>query len=367
MKVPFMDLKFYYNELKPELNAAYERVMNSGWYIQGAEVRSFEEEFAEYCETKYCIGVGNGLDALYLILRGYDIGEGDEVIVPSNTFIATWFAVSQVGAIPIPVEPDERTFNIDVSLIETAVTSRTKAIIPVHLYGHPADMDPIMKIAKKFDLKVIEDAAQAHGARYKGRCVGAIGHAAGFSFYPGKNLGAFGDAGAVVTNDPELAGKIRALGNNGSKEKYNHELIGCNSRLDELQAAFLRVKLSKMEEWNLLRNKVAAHYLDALSGIPNLALPIVEDWADHVWHLFVVRHPQRELIQQALKEMAIGTLIHYPIPPNRSGAYVLNSLNISKLPIAEGLARKVLSIPIGPSLNTEDATYVSDSLRKVCG
>jgi len=261
ISIPFLDLHHTYLELKEELNEAVHRVLNSGWYLLGDEVQHFEEEFAVYCGASYCVCVGSGLDALHLILRAYEIGPGDEVIVPSNTYIATWLAVTHAGAIPVPVEADERTYNIDPAYIMEAITARTKAIIPVHLYGQPADMDPICDIAREYKLKVIEDAAQAHGARYKGKRVGTLGDAGGFSFYPSKNLGAAGDGGAVVTNDDKLAGKIRMLRNYGSKQKYVHELQGFNSRLDEMQAAMLRVKLGKLDEYNLYRRKLASIYL----------------------------------------------------------------------------------------------------------
>ncbi len=289
MKVPFLDLSSPYTELKEELDAAYLRVMGSGWYILGREVQAFEEEFAAYCGAEHCVGVGNGLEALHLILRAYGIGEGDEVIVPANTYIATWLAASYAGARPVPVEPDERTYNLDAGLVEAAITPRTRAIIAVHLYGQPADMDPINEVASRYGLKVIEDAAQAHGARYKGRPAGALGDAAGFSFYPGKNLGAVGDGGAVVTDDAVLADGVRVLRNYGSRVKYHNEVRGFNSRLDELQAALLRVKLTRLDEWNARRKALAARYAEALRGVPDLTLPSEPEWAEPVWHLFVAR------------------------------------------------------------------------------
>lgn len=356
MKVPFMNLKAYYDELKPEMDQAYQRVMNSGYYIQGSELAAFEKEFADYCETEHCIGVANGLDALHLILRAYGIGQGDEVIVPSNTFIATWLAVSHTGAIPVPVEPDEKSFNINPHLIEAAITGKTKAIVAVHLYGCPADMTAILGIAKRYDLKVIEDAAQAHGARHNGRRVGALGDAAGFSFYPGKNLGAFGDAGAVTTNDSDLAGKIRELGNYGSRVKYEHNVVGFNSRLDELQAAFLRVKLHQMEMWNSKRNEVAKIYLQELSGIEEIELPTIAKGNEHVWHLFVIRVKNREKVMKSLYTMGIGSLIHYPISPHMSGAYASMGYKIGDLPVCEVMAAEVLSIPIYPGINALEVT-----------
>src|SRR3954470_15148528 len=278
MKVPFLDFVGPYEELKPELDEAYFRFMRSAWYILGKEVEAFEKKYAQYCGSKYCIGVANGLEALHLVLRAYGIGAGDEVIVPSNTYIATWLAVSYADATPVPVEPDPRTPNIDPARIEAALTSRTKAIMPVHLYGQPADMDPIMAIAEKHGLKVIEDNAQAQGALYKGRRTGSLGHAAGHSFYPGKNLGALGDAGAVTTDDAALADRVRTLRNYGSKKKYYNDLKGYNSRLDELQAAFLRVKLKKLDEWNQRRRAIAELYLSRMSS-SELVLPKVPSWA----------------------------------------------------------------------------------------
>lgn len=321
MKVPFLDMKAPYLELQEEIDLVYRRVMDSGWYILGKEVEAFEAEFAAYCGTKYCIGVGNGLDALHLIVRAMGIGAGDEVIVPANTYIASWLGVSLAGAIPIPVEPDEKTHNINPQQIEAAITERTQAIMAVHLYGQPADMDGINAIAQQYNLMVIEDAAQAHGAKYKGKRVGSLGNAAGFSFYPTKNLAAFGDGGAITTNDGDLVDKIRLLRNYGSRVKYENEIQGYNSRLDEVQAAFLRMKLAKLDDWNARRAKVAQKYLDCLIKNSNLTLPFVPEWAEPVWHLFVVNLPQREIVRQQLREAGIDTLIHYPIPPHLSSAY----------------------------------------------
>jgi len=364
MKVPFLELKPTYDELRGALDAAYHRVMDSGWYLLGNEIESFEAGFAKYCEAKHCVAVGNGLDALHLILRAYNIGAGDEVIVPTNTFIATWLAVSYAGATPVPVEPDLKTFNLDPNRIEAAISPKTKAIMPVHLYGQPADMDPIMDIARKHGLKVVEDNAQAQGARYKGRRTGSLGDAAGNSFYPGKNLGAFSDAGAVTTNDAELAGKIRTLRNYGSKKKYFNDEKGFNSRLDELQAAFLQVKLEKLDEWNARRRGVAASYLTELSQAPNLVLPFVPKWAEPVWHLFVVRHPRRDELQQKLTAAGIGTLIHYPVPPHRSGAYADGKWKRHDFPVAEELAGTVLSLPMGPHLSLEQAGRAVEEIRR---
>jgi dTDP-4-amino-4,6-dideoxygalactose transaminase len=362
MNIPFLDLKAPHDELRAELHAAFERVLDSGWYILGNEVTQFEKEFADYCECQHCVAVGNGLDALHLILRAYGIGEGDEVIVPSNTYIATWLAASYAGATLIPVEPDERTYNIDPALVEAAITPRTRAVIAVHLYGQPADMDAINTIARKHNLKVIEDAAQAHGARYKGRRVGTLGDAAGFSFYPGKNLGAIGDGGAVTTNDPELAGRVRVLGNYGSYVKYHNEVKGFNSRLDELQAAFLREKLKKLDEWNERRKAVAAKYLNTLSDA-NIGLPHVLEWADPVWHLFVIRSRQRDQLQRKLSEAGAGTMIHYPIPPHLQGAYAELGFGSGAFPVSERIHREVLSLPMGPHLDKLQLQSVIDAVK----
>lgn len=360
--IPFLDLKTPHIELRSQLEAAFERVLDSGWYIQGNELKQFEIEFADYCQAEHCIGVGNGLDALHLILRAYDIGEGDEVIVPSNTYIATWLAVSYAGATPIPVEPDVRTYNLDPTRIEAAITSRTKAIIVVHLYGQPADMDAINAVAKDHGLKVIEDAAQAHGARYKGAVVGALGDAAGFSFYPGKNLGAIGDGGAVTTDDAVLAEKIRMLGNYGSSIKYLNEVKGYNSRLDELQAAFLREKLKKLNEWNGRRKVLAARYLQKLKA-SELVLPYVPDWADPVWHLFVVRIKQRENLQNYFQQQHIGSMIHYPIPPHLQLAYSELKYKEGDFPIAESIHDEILSLPIGSSMSEEQIERVIEVMN----
>ncbi|ANE55260.1 MULTISPECIES: DegT/DnrJ/EryC1/StrS family aminotransferase [Methylomonas] len=349
MNIPFLDLNPLHQELRAELQNAFERVLDSGWYILGHEVEQFEHEFADYCQADHCVGVGNGLDALHLILRAYGIGDGDEVIVPANTYIATWLAVSYAGATPVPVEPDEQTYNINPSLIESAITPRTKAIIAVHLYGQPANMNVINALATTHKLKVIEDAAQAHGAKYRGQRVGSLGDAAGFSFYPGKNLGALGDGGAITTNDTNLADKLRILRNYGSRVKYLNEVKGFNSRLDELQAAMLRVKLKKLDEWNSKRKAIAQVYLHELKNSA-LQLPSVPDWANPVWHLFVVRYPLRDQLRQKLQEAGIGTMIHYPTPPHRQTAYEELGCAISVLPITERIHREVLSLPIGPHL-----------------
>ena len=360
--IPFLDLKAPHVELREEINAAIARVVDSGWYILGPEVDAFESEYAAYCEARHCIGLANGLDALHLALRAMDVGPGDEVIVPSNTYIATWLAVSQCGATPVPVEPDARTYNIDPSLIEAAITPRTKVILPVHLYGQPADMDPILAIARKHGLRVLEDAAQAHGARYKGQRIGAHGDAVAWSFYPGKNLGALGDGGAVTTDDPELADRIRVLRNYGSRVKYVNEVQGYNSRLDPLQAAVLRVKLAHLDAWNARRAAVAGAYLQGL-GDSGLLLPHVPEWAAPAWHLFVVRHPQRDALQQRLSEVGVGTLIHYPIPPHKQAAYAVAGFAPDAFPLASRMADEVLSLPMGPHLASEDAKRVIGAMH----
>lgn len=355
--IPFLDFGAMHAELRPRLDAAYARVVDSNWLILGNEVTAFEHEFAAYCGAKHCIGVANGLDALFITLKAMGIGPGDEVIVPSNTYIATWLAVSYAGATPVPVEPDLRTYNIDPARIEAAITPATKAIMPVHLYGQPADMDPILEIARRHNLKVVEDAAQAHGAKYKGRRTGSLGDAAGFSFYPGKNLGALGDGGAVVTNDDALADKLRVLRNYGSREKYHNEVKGFNSRLDELQAAFLREKLVVLDDWNARRCAVAKRYLAGLANL-GLVLPFVPDWAEPVWHLFVVRHRSRDALQKALTAHGVGTAIHYPIAPHRQPAYAEMALAEGNLPVSEAIHREVLSLPIWPQMTDAQVSEV---------
>jgi dTDP-4-amino-4,6-dideoxygalactose transaminase len=362
MNIPFLDLGAAYRELQSEIDAAVARSLASGYYIGGPEVESFEEEFATYCGATYAVGVANGLDALHLALRAMDVGPGDEVIVPSNTYIATWLAVSQCGATPVPVEPDARTYNIDPALIEAAITPRTKVILPVHLYGQPADMDPILAIARKHGLKVLEDGAQAHGARYKGQRLGAHGDAVTWSFYPGKNLGAMGDGGAVTTNDPQITDRIRVLRNYGSRVRYVNEVKGYNSRLDPLQAAILRVKLAHLDEWNARRSAIAARYQQGLVGC-GLTLPHVPAWAEPSWHLFVVRHPRRDALQRRVGDAGIGTLIHYPIPPHLQQAYAQSGWDRGMLPLAERLAEEVLSLPIGPNLMLVQAEKVVELVR----
>ena len=362
MDVPFLDVSESYFELKEKLDAAYQRVMNSGWYILGEEVTAFEREFAEYCGTKHCVGVANGLEALELILRVYGIGPGDEVVVPANTYVATWLAVSATGAAPVPVEPNGATYNIEPGRIEEAITPRTRAILPVHLYGQPAEMEAINEIARRRGLKVIEDAAQAHGARYGGRRAGNLGDAAGWSFYPTKNMGAYGDAGAVTTDDSELAERVRVLRNYGSREKYHNEEKGINSRLDELHAAMLRVRLNHLDEWNARRARIAAKYLEEVRGI-DLMLPAVADGADPVWHLFVIRSKRRDELQRYLKSVGVNTLVHYPVPPHLQKAYRETGLEAGAYPITEAIHREVLSLPMGPHLSDEDATRVVEAVR----
>ena len=358
MKVPFLELKAPYLELKGELDAAYHRVMDSGWFIHGGECRAFEKEFADYLGAAHCVGVGNGLDALRLLLLGSGVGEGDEVLVPSQTFIATWLAVSEVGARPVPVDVVGETCNLDAEKMSAAITDRTKAVIPVHLYGQPADMEQIMAIAEKHGLKVIEDAAQAHGALYRGRRCGTLGHAAAFSFYPAKNLGAFGDGGAVVTGDAELAERVRKFANYGSSRKYQHELKGCNSRLDELQAAFLRVKLRYLDKWTQKRREIAARYSAAF---PTGVRPFVPEWAAPSWHLYVVHCRERDRLQAMLGANGIETLIHYPYAPADQAAYLGE---VASLENGRRAAATCLSLPMGPHLNDAQVGYVVEQVNR---
>lgn len=360
--VPFLDLRAGYLELKSEIDAAVLRVLDSGRYILGQEVDAFEEEYAAFCESEHCVGLANGLDALHLALRALGVGPGDEVIVPSNTYIATWLAVSQCGAAPVPVEPVEATFNLDPALIEAAITPRTKVILPVHLYGQPADMDPILDIARRHGLRVLEDAAQAHGARYKGRRIGSHGDVVAWSFYPGKNLGALGDGGAVTTDDADLADRIRMLRNYGSKVKYVNEVRGYNSRLDPIQAAVLRVKIDYLDEWNSRRAHLANRYLEGLKGAA-IMRPSVPDWAEPVWHLFVVRSKQRDVLQQRLTDAGIGSLIHYPIPPHRQSAYSDAGWTENAFPLASTMANEVLSLPMGPHLGEVAVSQVIHAIQ----
>lgn len=364
MKVPFATFLPMHNEIRKDLDTAYNQVLDRSYFIQGEECTKFEEEFAAYCDAKYCIGVATGLDALWLVLKAMGIGKRDEVIVPSNTYIATALAVSFVGAKPVFVEPTIETYNIDVTKIEEKINENTKAIIAVHLQGRPADMDAVNGIAKKYNLKVIEDAAQAHGTRYKGRKVGTLSDAAGFSFYPGKNLGALGDGGCVVTNDKELADKVRALGNYGSDYKYHHIYQGTNSRLDEMQAAFLRVKLPHLGKWNADRKRIAEKYLQGITN-PLIKLPLAStDEYEHIYHVFVIRCDRRDELERYLNENGIGTVKHYPIPMHLQEAYKELGLKQGELPIAEEISNTVLSIPMYYGMTDEEVEYVIEALNR---
>lgn len=363
MKIPFVSFLPMEKELNNDIHAAFERVFSSSWYIEGKEDQAFEESFASYCGVSYCVGVGNGLDALMLALKALDIGAGDEVIVPSNTYIATALAVTYVGAIPVFVEPDINTFNINPSLIESVITERTKAIMPVHLYGQACDMDSIMSIAHKHGLKVIEDCAQAHGATYKGKKIGTFGDAAGFSFYPGKNLGALGDAGAVVTNNEELAKKIRALGNYGSDFKYHHILKGNNSRLDELQAAFLSVKLPHLDRINEERRRIAQMYTDGINN-PKVITPFVPEYTSPVWHIYGIRCSERDALEKYLNDKGIGTNKHYPIPIHLQECYKDLGICAGSLPVAEEISKTELSLPLYYGMTDEEIQYVINCINE---
>ncbi len=356
--IPFVDLSRQHNRISAELEAAMSDVLSSGWFIQGKQLEAFEQEFASYCQVDHCIGVGNGLDALVLLLRAYGIGAGDEVIVPTNTFIATWLAVTAVGATIVPVEPDPQTHNIDPDQIAASITPRTRCVMPVHLYGQPADMDPIMALAAQHGLIVIEDNAQAQGALYKGRPTGSLGHAAATSFYPGKNLGALGDGGAVVTRDADIARKVRMLRNYGSEKKYEHQVQGCNSRLDEIQAAILRIKLQHLGDWNAERKAIAARY-DAILPRSVVTPPQVPAWADPVWHLYVIRSTQRDALQAHLQTAGIQTVIHYPVPPHQQPCYAPD-MPRAAFPLAETLSREILSLPMYPGLTEAEQQRVAD-------
>jgi dTDP-4-amino-4,6-dideoxygalactose transaminase len=358
-KIPFLDVGSSYRELREEIDSAVSRVLASGRYIQGEEVESFESNFASFVGAKHCVGVANGLDAICLALRALGIGAGDEVIVPAHTFIATWLAVTNCGATPVPVEPELNGFNIDPALIEEAITSRTKAVIMVHLYGQPCDIDEIHNVASRHGLRVIEDAAQAHGATYKGKRIGGHSDVVAWSFYPGKNLGAFGDGGAVTTNDQDLAEKIQVLGNYGSIEKYEHSVLGVNSRLDPVQAAILDVKLKFLELWNQRRAEIAKIYIMALES-PKIQLPLENSDSASAWHLFVIRTKARDQLQEHLGRSGVESLIHYPKPPNIQKCYS----HYQTLTRAELISNEVLSIPIGPHLNSEAVDYVCESINK---
>lgn len=364
-KIPFLDVGATYRELKAELDDAVARVLHSGWYLLGKELEAFESEFAAYTEARHCVGLANGLEGLVLSLRALNVGPGDEVIVPANTYIATWLAVSYVGATPVPVEPVPGTWNLDPDQIEAALTARTRVLLPVHLYGQPADLEPLLAIARKHGLRVLEDAAQAHGARYRGKRIGAHGDLVSWSFYPGKNLGCFGDGGAITTDDPDLADRIRVLRNYGSRVKYQNEIKGHNSRLDEIQAAVLRVKLAHLDAWNVRRQTLAEQYLSDLSGQPGIGLPRVLDGATPAWHLFVVDVEHRDAVQARLREQGIETLIHYPIPPHLSEAYV-SDRSWARYLLTERAARTHLSLPMGPHLSAQEASRVAEALKAAC-
>ncbi len=366
MSIPFLDLRAVQLSQADELRAAFDQVLNSGWYIMGEQLKQFEREYAAYCEAADCVGVANGLDALVLVLRALDVGPGDEVIVPSNTYIATWLAATQVGATLVPVEPVEGTYNLDPAHLERAITARTKVILPVHLYGQPAELGPILDVARRHGVKVVEDAAQAHGARYRGRRLGAHGDAVCWSFYPGKNLGALGDGGAVTTNDPVIADRLRVLRNYGSRVKYQNEVVGYNSRLDELHAAFLRVKLTALDGQNAQRTRIAADYLNGLKDLSQLVLPTVAEGCEPVWHLFVVRHPRRDELAKLLQADGVGTMIHYPVPPHLQPAYSSLQLGEGTFPISEAAHREVLSLPMGPTQTPEQTATVIQAVRSAC-
>jgi dTDP-4-amino-4,6-dideoxygalactose transaminase len=363
MKVPFLSFTPQNQAIRTQVLEAMTQVFDSQWYVLGEAVKQFEAEYARFSTTTECIGVANGLDALHLALKALDVKEGDEVIVPSNTYIATWLAISFVGAKPIPVEPNPTTYNLDPARLEAAITPRTRAIMPVHLYGQACEMGPIMEIAKRHNLYVVEDNAQSQGATYNGGITGSFGDLNATSFYPGKNLGALGDAGAVTTNNADLAKKVRTLRNYGSQQKYYNEVIGHNSRLDELQAAVLSAKLPMLMEWTAQRQEVAALYNEQLAGIQDLHLPAVAAGASHVYHLYVVRTSRRDELQKHLTEQGIGTLIHYPIPPHLQEAYQFMNFKAGDFPIAEELATTCLSLPMWPGMTQEHVEQVSNHIR----
>ncbi|ALM85281.1 DegT/DnrJ/EryC1/StrS aminotransferase family protein [Bordetella sp. N] len=365
--IPFFNMKAEHEPLAADLRSAFDRVLNSGHVIMGGELTRFEEEFAAYCGAKHCIGVGNGLDALALALRARGVGPGDEVIVPSQTFIASWLAVSMVGATPVPCEIDPATYTLDVANIRALIGPRTVAIMPVHLFGLPAEMGAIMALAEQHGLFVLEDAAQAHGAKCDGKRTGSLGHAAGFSFYPTKNLGALGDGGAVVTNDDALAEGIRKLRNYGSSVKYVHEVAGVNSRLDELQAAILRVKLPHLDKSNAQRRYAAAIYSHGLAGIDGLQIPHIPANLEHVFHLYVIKLKQRDALQAYLQERGIVTLVHYPIAPHAQGAYQMMNIARDSLPLAQSMADECLSLPMWPQINDADVNVVIGHIRDFMG
>ena len=363
MKTPFLDLKAMSAEVAEEVSNAWNGIVEDSNFVLGRQVDAFEGEFAAYCGCRHAIGVASGLDALKLILRAMDIGAGDEVITVANSFIATALAISSVGATPVLVDMDERDFLIDVQLIEGAITPKTKAIMPVHLYGQSAEMDPILEIATRHGLKVVEDAAQAHGALYKGRRCGALGDAAAFSFYPGKNLGAFGDGGAVTTNDDALAEKIRSLRNYGSPRRYHHELLGENSRLDTVQAAVLSAKLKRLDGWNRNRRNVAGRYAELLEGLEGITLPATNGYAEHVHHLFVIRTGQRDALKDHMEAHGVGCIIHYPIPIHLQEAYAGMGWMAGDFPASEQAAKEILSLPIFPTMADDQVCHVAETVK----
>lgn len=364
MNVPFFDLGPSRAAIAAELESVWRQVLDGRRFILGERVAAFEADFAACCGAGHGIGVGNGLDALTLILQGLGIGAGDEVIVPAHTFIATWLGVTRSGAMPVPVDCLPGTGNIDPALVPAAITGRTRALIAVHLYGVPAEMAPLQALATQHNFHLIEDAAQAHGASYRGRKTGSLGIAAGFSFYPTKTLGALGDGGAVVTSDAALAKRIRLLRNYGSETKYEHQVIGCNSRLDELQAAILSVKLPRLEAWAADRRRIAARYMQMLSDLPGLQLPAVTDGAAPVWHLFPVRHAARDALAAALEAAGVQTMLHYPVPPHLQPAYAGLGYRAGQFPVAERIARSTLSLPIWPGLADAQIDHVCDAIRQ---
>lgn len=363
MNIPFLSFAPQHDPIRDDILAAIADVYDKQWYVLGDQVKAFESSYAAFNQVEHCIGVANGLDALHLALEALGAGPGDEILVPSNTYIATWLAISFVGATPVPVEPDLATYNIDPAKIEAAITSRTKGIMPVHLYGQACEMGPIMEIAQRHNLWVVEDNAQAQGATWRGEVTGSFGAVNGTSFYPGKNLGALGDAGAVTTNDDTLNAKIRALRNYGSQKKYYNEIIGHNSRLDELQAAVLSVKLPRLMDWTRQRQEVATLYDQHLAGLGDLILPVIADGATHVYHLYVVRTSQRDALQQYLQTHKIGTLIHYPVPPHRQQAYEHMDIQEGAYPIAEELANTSLSLPMWPGMQKAEVEAVAAAVR----
>ncbi len=364
MKIPFLSFEYMHQAIKPAMLQAFEEVYDSYWYIMGSRMVTFEEEYAVFNKTKYAVGVANGLDALHLSLKALGIKQGDEVIVPSNTYIASALAVSYTGATPVFAEPDIETYNISPAAIEAAITSKTKAIMPVHLYGQACEMDAIMQIADKHGLYVVEDNAQAHGATFNGKVTGSFGHANGTSFYPGKNLGALGDAGAITTNDETLAQKLKVLRNYGSQVKYKNETIGYNMRLDELQAALLSVKLPALMQWTAQRQQIAAWYDEVLPNTGDIILPKTHLQATHVYHLYVIRTAHRDALQQHLTNNNIGTLIHYPIPPHMQQAYLHLGYKKGDFPLAEKIADTCLSIPLWPGMTKEMVQQVAGVIKE---